>query len=429
MADENAQNNDGLQSPVDPLAAMDLLNNDNVQVTQQTSGTNDTANADEINELQNLQEQAEEKQEEEAQTSAKSNTASSNTQDPLAAPDEANKRTYPDFLENAERVPYSLQEELTEWRRNLKARLAPENLVNATGMENTVFEYAGHHTNMLKMELNNGAPIYIPQNQAGNNFRHMEAYIGRTLKISVDEFIPVPNATDDEGHQEYIALGSIRQAEFTIAGTLYSQLEQERKNGSTDFVNQKRVGRIVRVLDRPTPGMLFFEYEGMTIAMLANQFYYMSYRRPFNEVAQVGDQIEFKITDIVRTKFEDSPSVKRAKETGLDTPSGLRYMIVATCLPFRENPDERIRRYEEQHTTFLAHIVSVEPVKGILVEAGQGWWIKGIKPTRLNFHPTAADAVEHTPVSGYIESLDYKRHRGRFIITNFPNGTANHKKR
>ena len=26
MADENTQNNDGLQSPVDPLAAMDLLN-------------------------------------------------------------------------------------------------------------------------------------------------------------------------------------------------------------------------------------------------------------------------------------------------------------------------------------------------------------------------------------------------------------------
>ncbi|MDC2828454.1 hypothetical protein [Limosilactobacillus mucosae] len=397
--------------------------------------------AAEMADLTDAQTEIEEKQEaEEENTNTSSETDESNNdlptqiKDPmapdsnLAASAEDQKNSAPDFLENAERIPYSLQEEVMDWRRRLNNELVPENLVYATAVEATNYHFDGKDLYMLKMELANGAPIYIRPKEAGNNFLHISSTIGQTIKIAIDELITVPNSVDSEGHQEYIAMGSIRQAEFVIAGVIYQQLGKTKDD--TTIKNRKpleetRVGRIVRVLDRPYPGMLFIEYEGMTFGMLANNFYYRSYREPLTEVAQTGNQIRFKIEDINLRHYEDLTSVEDAVSRGRETPTGIFYQVMTTSLPFRENPDDKVRRLYKDKSQFLAHIVSVHPVKGILVEIERGWWIKGhYNPAYLNFNPTVLDAAENTPVYGTITDVDFKNHRGRFEILGFPRGVA-----
>ena len=346
----------------------------------------------------------------------------------LAASAEDQQNSAPDFLQSAERIPFSLQEEVMDWRRRLNNALIPENLVYATAVEATNYRYEGKDLYMLKMELANGAPIYIRPKEAGNNFLHISSTIGQTIKIAVDELIAVPDSVDAEGHQEYIAMGSIRQAEFVIAGVIYQQLGKTKDD--TTIKNRKpleetRVGRIVRVLDRPYPGMLFIEYEGMTFGMLANNFYYLSYREPLTDVAQTGNQIRFKIEDVILRHYEDLTSVENAVSRGHETPTGIFYQVMTTSLPFRENPDDKVRRLYKDKSQFLAHIVSVHPVKGILVEIERGWWIKGhYNRAYLNFNPTVLDAAENTPVYGTITDVDFKTHRGRFEILGFPRGVA-----
>ena len=324
---------------------------------------------------------------------------------------EKDSPVYPDFMETAERVPYEQQNEVAEYKRAISDNKVPENLVEATGEEVTVFHLGKRLVPMLKMRLDNGAPIYIPRNEVGANYRHMPSLIGKKMKISVTTF-------------EYVAIGSIRQAEFIIGGVLYSQYKDAESKNDNSFTDEKRIGQVSVVIDTPDLQMLFINYQGMQIPMYARQFTYMSYTQPLSDLVHIGDMIRFKISEIKRIKYEDMQDVKEDKAADRQTPAGLMYLIRTTSLPFRESPNDRVRRLEKSHSAFLAHIVRYNPIKGILVQIAPGWWIKGVLPVRTNFKPSINDELAHTPVSVRIESLDYDRMFGRCNIISFPQGVA-----
>lgn len=337
--------------------------------------------------------------------------------------EEKDSPEYPDFMETAERVPYEQQNEVAEYKRAISDSKVPENLVEATGEEVTVFHLGKRLVPMLKMRLDNGAPIYIPRNEVGANYRHMPSLIGKKMKISVTTFDQT-DYVDDNNQTEYVAIGSIRQAEFIIGGVLYSQYKEAESNDDNSFTDEKRIGQVSVVIDTPDLQMLFINYQGMQIPMYAKQFTYMSYTQPLSDLVHIGDMIRFKISEIKRIKYEDMKDVQEDKNSNRQTPSGLMYLIRTTSLPFRENPNDRVKRLEKSHSAFLAHIVRYNPIKGILVQIAPGWWIKGILPTRTNFKPSINDELAHTPVSVRIESLDYEKMFGRCNIISFPQGVA-----
>ena len=239
MADEQSQQ----QSALDAFALMKeaangakgLSASDEPEMTEEEREQADLVAA-EMADLTEAQTEIEENQKSDDDDQSSSETEGVNSdlptqiKDPmapgsnLAASAEDQQNSAPDFLQSAERIPFSLQEEVMDWRRRLNNALIPENLVYATAVEATNYRYEGKDLYMLKMELANGAPIYIRPKEAGNNFLHISSTIGQTIKIAVDELIAVPDSVDAEGHQEYIAMGSIRQAEFVIAGVIYQQL-------------------------------------------------------------------------------------------------------------------------------------------------------------------------------------------------------------
>lgn len=333
------------------------------------------------------------------------------------------ERTYPDFMKEAEKVSFADQSEVAEYKRAISANLSEDNLVNATGEESTIFQLGDKLVPMLKMRLPNGAPIYIPVNEAGNNYRHLDALVGKTLKIAVTTFDET-NTRDEEGHAEYVALGSIRQAEFVIGGILFSEYQNDQENGDDSFTEETRHGIVSEVIDTPRLQMIFIDYRGMSIPMYARQFTYMTYMQPLSDLVHIGDNIRFKISQITKVKYEDMRSVKEDINRGRQTPKGLRYLIRTTSLPFRESPDGKVRRLLSSNSTFIAHIVRYDPIKGIYVEIAPGWTIKGVLPTFSNYHPSINDEVAHTPVTVRITSLDFDNRWGRCSIISFPQGVA-----
>ena len=252
MADEQSQQ----QSALDAFALMKeaangakgLSASDEPEMTEEEREQADLVAA-EMADLTEAQTEIEENQKSDDDDQSSSETEGVNSdlptqiKDPmapgsnLAASAEDQQNSAPDFLQSAERIPFSLQEEVMDWRRRLNNALIPENLVYATAVEATNYRYEGKDLYMLKMELANGAPIYIRPKEAGNNFLHISSTIGQTIKIAVDELIAVPDSVDAEGHQEYIAMGSIRQAEFVIAGVIYQQLGKTKDD--TTIKNRK----------------------------------------------------------------------------------------------------------------------------------------------------------------------------------------------
>lgn len=351
----------------------------------------------------------------------------------------ATDRTYPDFMETAERVAYADQNEVAEYKRAITADLDVNNLVNAMGEESTIFQLGDRLVPMLKMRLQNGAPIYISINEAGSNYRHLDALVGKSVKIAVTTFDKT-GTFDENERPEYIALGSIRQAEFTIGGILYSEYQKalegieenrtdvkEENNSNpiqSSFTDEIREGVVSEVIDTPRLQMIFIDYRGMAIPMYANQFAYMTYTQPLSNLVNIGDNIRFKISSITKINYEDMDSVKEDIANHRQTPKGLRYLIRTTSLPFRENPEGRVKRLQKSQSSFIAHVVRYDPIRGILVEIAPGWWIKGVLPASSNYKPSINDEIAHTPVTVRINNLDYTTRRGRCSILAFPRGVA-----
>lgn len=325
------------------------------------------------------------------------------------------------FPKDAEKVPSEFLPELAKLKRDINGDLDQENLVYAVGEESLKARVGNQLVPMLLVRLANGAPVYIPVTEAGTNYRHLDSFIGRTFKIAIST-LDDAGTFDNEHRPEYVALGSIRQAEFVIGGQLYQQHEQDPDK----FKDETRQGTIYSVIDTPGLQLVFISYKGMGLPMYAQQYDYMSYTRPLPSIAHIGDKVKFKISRIERVKYEDMKKVEEDINQGHLTPKGLRYLIWTTALPFKKSPNERVKRLEKTHSAFLAHIVRYNPVTGIWVEIAPGWWIKAYLSSRAPYQPTFKDEVEHTPVIVQIEpgTIDEKKRHGRCTILGFPQGVA-----
>ena len=326
---------------------------------------------------------------------------------------------YPDFFDAAEKVPLELQDEVASFKRDINASLDESSLIEATGEESAIYRFQDRPVLMLRMRLENGAAVYIPVNEIGSSYRHVNLLVGKKRKISISTLATV-GENDEEGNPLYVAIGSIRQAEFVIGGQLYSEFE----NNPEDVQGRTFYGVITDVIDNPEHQMIFIDYHGMAIPMYAGDFYYRSYAVPLHTVAKVGNQVHFKITNIERIKYEEMDSVKEDHDRGRITPRGYLYMIRTTALPFRESPDSKVKRLFDRRATFIAHVSNYDPIKGILVEIAPGWFIKGILPSNAPYQPSKMDQLAHTPVAVRINELDYKTRRGNCTILTFPRGVA-----
>ena len=346
---------------------------------------------------------------EQTNVSSSSNTLST---DPVA----------PEFLATAKRVPFEAQDFVAKYKReNNSGELDKDKLVWAIGDEVSNFEVRkGYVIPVLKMHLEeDNTPIYIFANEAGASYRHLDNYIDQRIKIAVSTLLDT-DEVDSAGNKEYIALGSIRQAEFVTNRYLYNEM----RNDPDAFKDEIRVGVVTQVIDTPSFRFVSFTYEGIQIGMLAKNFYYQSFMTPLNEVAYIGMKFPFKITDIVETTYEDQAGVKADKQNGRPVPSGIMYQVMTTRLPLLDSPDEEVKSKFERRADFKAHIVRCHPVQGILVEIAPGWIVKGILASNAPLQPTVADEKAHTPVIVRLDSIDEETHRGRAFILRFPRGIA-----
>lgn len=136
---------------------------------------------------------------------------------------ERSNNTIPDFLESAEKIPVYMREFVAQHRRRMSShsKLSEDDLLYAYGESVDTFKTANGNLTMLKMRIEaNNAPIYVPMNHAGANYRYLEDLVGQRLKVAIDQFVQTNEAEVDA---EYILLGSLQQAEFVIGGTQYSE--------------------------------------------------------------------------------------------------------------------------------------------------------------------------------------------------------------
>lgn len=337
-----------------------------------------------------------------------------------------NRLMHPNFFETADRVNFEQQNSLANYRRNMTSAIktedwivAVQNLVPAMGIEVTTFTINGRVRRMLKLEaISDNAPIYVPVNKAGANYHYLTNYIGQRVLLAMDRFERT-NEQDDNGNNKYIALASISQAEELIGNVIYDEFQHD----ATKARNEDRVATITQVIASSDFNMVFINYQGLTIPMYERDFHYHSYRHPLKKDAKVGATIKFRITNITKTNYDNMDIVKRDKQRHYDTPSGTRYYIETTHLPFVENPDTRIKKLQQTKTSFLANIVRVSPIEGITVQIGPGWTVKGYL-NNPEYKPTVADALQHTPVTVTINSLDFKHRSGQVYIIGFPRGLA-----
>lgn len=342
--------------------------------------------------------------------------------------------TLPNFLEDAEKIPAYMQDLVAQHRRRMSSHsvLTEDDLLYAEGESVNTFKTAQGNLTMLKMRIEaNNAPIYVPMNHSGANYRHLDDLIGQRLKVAIDQFV---KTNEGEVDAEYILLGSIQQAEFVIGGTIYSDYLKD-----ADSVREKtREGIITQIIERPereivqdgkkvmlpNRSMIFFDYHGMTLGMREQDFYYRSLVTPLHKRAFVGQKIKFKITRIRKGDYRDSERAKEDAENGMAVPRGIRYYFDTTRLPFIQNPDDEIKRKLNEKTIFKGHIVRVDSVKGILVEVAPKYWIKGYLPATSPIQPTQLDATVHTPVTVRLNYIDFKSKSGQCQILRFPRGVA-----
>lgn len=347
-----------------------------------------------------------------ARNPGQNNDTSRPTREPVA----------PDFLDTAKRVPFESQDFVARFKReNNSGDLDKDKLVWAIGDEVSNFEVRkGYVTPVLKMHLEeDNTPIYVFANEAGASYRHLDNYIDQRIKIAVSTLLDT-DEDDEAGNKAYIALGSIRQAEFVTNRYLYNEMQKD----PDAFKSETRLGVITQVIDTPSFRFVSFTYEGVQIGMLAKNFYYQSFMTPLSQVAYIGMKFSFKITDIVETTYEDQAGVEADKQNGRPVPSGIMYQIMTTRLPLLDSPDDEVRSKFERQADFKAHIVRCHPVQGILVEIAPGWIVKGILTNNAPLQPTVADEKAHTPVIVRLDSIDEKTHRGRAFILRFPRGIA-----
>ncbi|QTQ40862.1 hypothetical protein [Lactobacillus taiwanensis] len=333
-----------------------------------------------------------------------------------------NERKIPFFLDCAKRVPVEDQEFVAKLKRESNVgNLDTEALVWAVGDEVSEFEIRkGYRTPVLKMHLEEtNTPVYIFANEAGEGYANLDTFIDHRIKIAISTLLDA-ETIDDEGNAEYIALGSIRQAEFAYGYAWY----QEMTDNPEKFKDEIRMGEITQVIDTPNFRFVNFTYQGVQLGMLAKNFYYQSFMHPLSEVAYIGMKFPFKITDIIKSTYEESPSVKRDMKNNRPVPKGIRFQVMTTRLPLLDSPDDEVRSLYDRHADFKAHIVRCHPVEGILVEIAPGWWVKGVLSTNSQYQPTIADARQNTPVIVRLDSIDEENHRGRAFIVRFPHGVA-----
>lgn len=329
---------------------------------------------------------------------------------------------YPGFIDESEKVPFELQSEVAEFKRQSNADRTPNSLVDGIGEESGIWHFRERNIQMLKVRLDTGSAVYVPQNEVGSQFKHLDVLVGKRVKLAVVN-LQETDTVDENNNPEYVAIGSIKQAEYLIGKALFDEFESADDTGKEDFLKKKRLGTITDVIDTPELQMVFFTYQGMALAMYADQFTYRTYAQPLSDVARIGDSIAFQITNITKTRYEELDLTKERHAFDI-APKGDRFFIRTTCLPFRENPLAKVKRLQKNGGACIARIVRYNPVKGILVEIAPGWWIRGILSDRAPYKPSVYDELAHTPVSVRIRSLDTKNRWGVCQIIAFPQGVA-----
>lgn len=347
---------------------------------------------------------------------------------------ERSNNTIPDFLESAEKIPVYMREFVAQHRRRMSShsKLSEDDLLYAYGESVDTFKTANGNLTMLKMRIEaNNAPIYVPMNHAGANYRYLEDLVGQRLKVAIDQFVQTNEAEVDA---EYILLGSLQQAEFVIGGTQYSEYLKDPQA----YRKEVREGVITQIIERPermivedgerklipNRSMVFIDYRGMTIGMREQDFYYRSLITPLHKRAFIGQKVKFMVTRIRKGDYRDSPTAQEDAKNGMNVPRGIRYFFDTTRLPLVPNPSDIVRKKLNHHTIFIAHIVRVDSVKGILVEVAPKYWIKGVLPANSPVQPTALDATAHTPVAVRLTGIDFKTKSGTCQIMRFPKGVA-----
>lgn len=347
---------------------------------------------------------------------------------------ERSNNQIPDFLKTAEKIPDYMQAELAQHRRNMSShsKLTEDDLVYAEGESVDTFKTSNGPLTMLKMRIEvNNAPIYIPINHAGVNYRHLDDLVGQRLKVAIDRFV---QTNEGEVGAEYILLGSIQQAEFIIGGTIYSQYLKD-KDAVRDVVREGVITQVIYLPEReieqdgervtlPNRSAVFVDYHGMTIRIKEDQFHYRSLITPLTQRAFIGEKIKFRFTMISKGDYRDTETAKKDVENGIPVPKGIRYFFVATRLPFVQNPNNKIRARLNHKTVFKAYIVRCDPIKGILVEVAPSWWIKGYLPANAPVQPSQLDATYHTPVVVRLNFVDFTTKSGQCQIIRFPKGVV-----
>ncbi len=341
--------------------------------------------------------------------------------DLVKAQDKADESQYPEFLANAIPVPYELQSYVAQYKRDINHELSTENLLWAIGDEVATYEVRkGVYEQVLKMHLeSNNAPVYVFASEGGANYRRLSKFIDVRKKIGILTMLETDNF-DEDGNREFIALGSIKQAEFVTGGLLFSEFEKD-----PDAVKEEtRQGTVTEVVSTPTFSFISFDYEGIELGMLAREFYYQTWTRPLTKAAYIGMPIKFKITDIEKTTYDSQKGIQAASERGQVVPKGIMYQIKTTRMPFLEKPDDDVISKFKRKAEFKAYIVRYHPVNGMIVELAPGWWIKGVLPSNSQYKPSIRDEEQHTPVIVKILNLDTKLRQGRAEILRFPHGVA-----
>ncbi|MCT7696902.1 hypothetical protein [Lactobacillus crispatus] len=331
------------------------------------------------------------------------------------------KQSAPFFLDEAEKIPFELQSFVADYKRQINQKLSPDNLLWAVGEEVADFEVKnGQVMPVLKMRVEeNAAPVYVFASQAGSNYSHLDNFIDQRVKVAITTFLDA-GTKDKDGNEQYIALGSIQQAEFVINGLLYQAMLKD-----PDAVkNKDRIGKITQVIDTPDFRFISFEYQGAELGMLAKNFYYQTWTKPLSQVAYIGMKFPFRITNIIKAKYEDQEGVKKDIAEGRPVPKGLMYQVLTTRLLFLESPDKDVESKFERGADFKGYIVQYHPIMGILVEVAPGWWCKGILSANSPIKPSIADAQQHTPVIVHLEKINPKTRTGRAWIKRFPHGVV-----
>lgn len=339
--------------------------------------------------------------------------------------DARDKVTYPLFVKAAEQLTRDQISKLAEIKRNYGSpeKATEKDLVNAHGVAVSTYTLGKKHMPMLLMRMDsNDAPVYIPITDGGTSFRHLENFIDQDIKILITKFISFDDVNNKQKKgQHYIAMGSITNAEQIVGKELYDEFQKNPEEAK----NKDRVGVVSRVVVANRLSIVMFNYRGITLGMLERNFHQRSLTHPITRDAYIGKSFKFRISNITKTTYEDMTSVKNDENLShIELPSGTRYFIETTSLPFIPNYDEEVKKLYEQRAWFSARIARYDSVKGILVEIAPGWWIKGFLPANSIYKPTIQDQIHHTLVTVRINRIDFEKHTGQAYIHSFPQGVA-----